>query len=212
LAHGHGRFYDRLTGDIQNAEEHMTDIKRMEKPTDLICEMCGKPLVIKWGKHGSFIACTGYPDFPSRSAEADLEKLEKEIAVRRQRTLKDIATHRGKIEARYETELERLEKGIVARRVEHRKGVERLKNIKARNAADLEKLEKRTIERQLNDRNGIEHRLESIQARYPQMNQFYDLDLRDIADGVTLSWQRKEVSARIPASCRSTCRTSTKLT
>jgi len=34
----------------------------MEKPTDLICEKCGKPLVIKWGKHGSFIACTGYPE------------------------------------------------------------------------------------------------------------------------------------------------------
>ena len=40
----------------------MTDIKRMEKPTDLICEKCGKPMVIKWGRHGSFIACTGYPE------------------------------------------------------------------------------------------------------------------------------------------------------
>jgi ssDNA-binding Zn-finger/Zn-ribbon topoisomerase 1 len=40
----------------------MTDIKRMEKPTDLVCEKCGKPMVIKWGRHGSFIACTGYPD------------------------------------------------------------------------------------------------------------------------------------------------------
>ena len=37
----------------------MTDIKRMERPTDLICDKCGKPMVIKWGKHGSFIACTG---------------------------------------------------------------------------------------------------------------------------------------------------------
>ena len=41
---------------------NMTDIKRMEKPTDLICEKCGKPMVIKWGRHGSFIACTGYPE------------------------------------------------------------------------------------------------------------------------------------------------------
>ena len=40
----------------------MTDIKRMEVPTDFICEKCGKPMVIKWGKHGSFIACTGYPE------------------------------------------------------------------------------------------------------------------------------------------------------
>jgi len=55
-------FYDRFTKDIEHAEEHMTDVKRMEKPTDLTCEKCSKPLVIKWGKHGSFIACTGYPD------------------------------------------------------------------------------------------------------------------------------------------------------
>ena len=55
-------FYDRFTTDLTHAEQHMTDIKRMERPTDLICEKCGKPLVIKWGKHGSFIACTGYPE------------------------------------------------------------------------------------------------------------------------------------------------------
>jgi DNA topoisomerase-1 len=73
-----GEFYDRLTGDIQHAEEHMTDIKRMEKPTDLICEKCGKPLVIKWGKHGSFIACTGYPDCTyTRELTVDLPDVDK---------------------------------------------------------------------------------------------------------------------------------------
>jgi DNA topoisomerase I len=40
----------------------MTNIKRMEKPTAFTCDKCGKPLVIKWGKHGSFLACTGYPE------------------------------------------------------------------------------------------------------------------------------------------------------
>jgi DNA topoisomerase-1 len=55
-------FYDRFQRDLDHAARHMTDIKRMEKPTDLICEKCGKPMVIKWGKHGSFIACTGYPE------------------------------------------------------------------------------------------------------------------------------------------------------
>jgi DNA topoisomerase-1 len=55
-------FYVRFTHDLEHAAEHMTDIKRMERPTDQICDKCGKPLVIKWGKHGSFIACTGYPD------------------------------------------------------------------------------------------------------------------------------------------------------
>jgi DNA topoisomerase-1 len=40
----------------------MTNVKRMEKPTGQACDKCGKPLVIKWGRHGSFIACTGYPE------------------------------------------------------------------------------------------------------------------------------------------------------
>ncbi len=55
-------FYDRFTKSLEHAAQNMTDIKRMEEPTDLSCEKCGKPLVIKWGKHGRFIACTGYPE------------------------------------------------------------------------------------------------------------------------------------------------------
>ncbi len=55
-------FYEKFRADLVRAETEMTDIKRMEKPTDLVCDKCGKPMVIKWGRHGSFIACTGYPD------------------------------------------------------------------------------------------------------------------------------------------------------
>ncbi len=70
-------FYDRFTKDLDHASEHMTDIKRMERPTDLLCEKCGKPLVIKWGKHGSFIACTGYPECTyTRELTVDLPDVE----------------------------------------------------------------------------------------------------------------------------------------
>ena len=55
-------FYERFQKDLDHAERHMTDIKRMEEPTGEICEKCGKPLVIKWGRFGKFIACTGYPE------------------------------------------------------------------------------------------------------------------------------------------------------
>jgi DNA topoisomerase-1 len=55
-------FYERFQKDLDHAERHMTDIKRMEEPTGEDCEKCGKPLVIKWGKFGKFIACTGYPE------------------------------------------------------------------------------------------------------------------------------------------------------
>jgi len=55
-------FYEKFQKDLDHAALHMTDIKRMEEPTDQICEKCGKPMVIKWGRHGKFIACTGYPE------------------------------------------------------------------------------------------------------------------------------------------------------
>jgi len=55
-----GEFYKKFAKDLRYAEKHMENIKRMEKPTDEKCERCGAPLVIKWGKHGSFYACSTY--------------------------------------------------------------------------------------------------------------------------------------------------------
>ena len=40
----------------------MRDVKREEMPTDEVCEKCGKPMVIKWGRNGHFLACSGYPE------------------------------------------------------------------------------------------------------------------------------------------------------
>ncbi|MBX9603276.1 MAG: type I DNA topoisomerase [Bryobacteraceae bacterium] len=71
-------FYQRFQKDLEHAEQHMTDIKRMEKPTDLVCDKCGKPMVIKWGRHGSFIACTGYPECSNtRELTVDLPDVDK---------------------------------------------------------------------------------------------------------------------------------------
>ena len=55
-----GDFYKKFQKDLRYAEKHMENIKRMEKPTDEKCERCGAPLVIKWGRHGSFYACSTY--------------------------------------------------------------------------------------------------------------------------------------------------------
>ncbi|MCL6545998.1 MAG: type I DNA topoisomerase [Bryobacteraceae bacterium] len=71
-------FYEKFSADLSRAEKHMTDIKRMEKPTDLVCDKCGKPMVIKWGRHGSFIACTGYPECTNtRELNVDLPDVDK---------------------------------------------------------------------------------------------------------------------------------------
>ena len=44
------------------AEREMVDIKGEGIPTDVKCEKCGKPMVIRLGRNGQFLACTGYPE------------------------------------------------------------------------------------------------------------------------------------------------------
>src|SRR5438067_3035860 len=55
-------FYEPFKKSLKAAEKSMRDVKREEQPTDLICEKCGSPMVIKWGRMGRFLACSGYPD------------------------------------------------------------------------------------------------------------------------------------------------------
>ena len=53
----HGGFQERL----ERAKTEMRDVKREEIPTEHVCHLCGEPMVLKWGRNGSFIACKGYP-------------------------------------------------------------------------------------------------------------------------------------------------------
>ena len=55
-------FYRPFQKRLNKAHVEMRDIKRQEIPTEHQCEKCHRPMIIKWGRHGSFLACTGYPD------------------------------------------------------------------------------------------------------------------------------------------------------
>ncbi|HEY1556411.1 MAG TPA: type I DNA topoisomerase [Kofleriaceae bacterium] len=57
-----GAFYAPFQLELAKAETEMRDVKREEIPTEWTCEKCGKPMVIKWGRNGSFLACQGYPE------------------------------------------------------------------------------------------------------------------------------------------------------
>ena len=59
------RFWKRFNAELGKAEAEMRDVKREEIETDEVCEKCGKPMVIKWGRFGRFLACTGYPECKS---------------------------------------------------------------------------------------------------------------------------------------------------
>jgi DNA topoisomerase-1 len=55
-------FYEPFKESVDKASTNMRNIKRMEEETDLKCQKCGLPMVIKWGKAGSFLGCSGYPN------------------------------------------------------------------------------------------------------------------------------------------------------
>ena len=58
------RFYDNFEKTLECAEKAM-DGKRLRVPdeeTDEVCDVCGKPMVIKIGRFGKFLACSGFPD------------------------------------------------------------------------------------------------------------------------------------------------------
>jgi len=56
------QFYKPFSKDLATASEEMLSVKGVGIPTDLKCPQCAKPVRIKVGKNGHFLACTGYPD------------------------------------------------------------------------------------------------------------------------------------------------------
>ena len=55
-------FYGKFTKDLAHATENIKNKKKMEIPTDEICEKCGSGMVIKFGRFGQFLACSNYPE------------------------------------------------------------------------------------------------------------------------------------------------------
>lgn len=55
-------FYGPFEKDLKVANKKMRDLKKEEIPTDIVCEKCSKMMIIKWGRNGHFLACSGYPE------------------------------------------------------------------------------------------------------------------------------------------------------
>jgi DNA topoisomerase-1 len=56
------RFYGPFESELQAAEQKLPRLELRDEPTDEICPACGRPMVIKNGRFGKFISCTGYPE------------------------------------------------------------------------------------------------------------------------------------------------------
>lgn len=54
-------YYESIKGLIDNVDLKGSK-KKFEEQTDVLCNKCGNPMVIKWGKRGKFLACSNYPD------------------------------------------------------------------------------------------------------------------------------------------------------
>lgn len=55
-------FYKPFNRDLKDAAKTLGRVKPEDIPTDQTCEKCGKPMVIRWGRHGRFMACSGFPE------------------------------------------------------------------------------------------------------------------------------------------------------
>ena len=66
-------FYPDLDEAVQNAEKELEEVKIEDEVTDVICEQCGRNMVVKYGPHGKFLACPGFPD--CRNTKPYLEKI-----------------------------------------------------------------------------------------------------------------------------------------
>ena len=81
-------FYPDLNEAVNRAEEELQKVKIEDEVSDVICEQCGRNMVVKYGPHGKFLACPGFPD--CRNTKPYLEKIGvpcpkcgKEIVLRR---------------------------------------------------------------------------------------------------------------------------------
>ena len=55
-------FYPDLMLAVENASNELEDIKIEDEQTDIRCELCGRMMVVKYGPHGKFLACPGFPE------------------------------------------------------------------------------------------------------------------------------------------------------
>ncbi len=55
-------FYGPFAGELESAQQKLPRLELRDEPTDEICPNCGRPMVIKTGRFGKFISCTGYPE------------------------------------------------------------------------------------------------------------------------------------------------------
>ena len=66
-------FYPDLEEAVEIAESQLQKVKIEDEVTDVVCEECGRNMVVKYGPHGKFLACPGFPD--CRNTKPYLEKI-----------------------------------------------------------------------------------------------------------------------------------------
>ena len=66
-------FYPDLDEAVKTAQKELEQVKIEDEVTDVICEQCGRNMVIKYGPHGKFLACPGFPD--CKNTKPYLEKI-----------------------------------------------------------------------------------------------------------------------------------------
>ena len=66
-------FYPDLEEAVEKAEKELEEVKIEDEVSDVVCELCGRQMVIKYGPHGKFLACPGFPE--CRNTKTYFEKI-----------------------------------------------------------------------------------------------------------------------------------------
>lgn len=56
------KFNSAFEGELQGAQQQMKSLKKEEKETDIDCDKCGKKMLLRWGKSGEYLVCSGKPE------------------------------------------------------------------------------------------------------------------------------------------------------
>ena len=94
-------FYPDLEEAVQIAEKELEQVKIEDEVSDVVCDQCGRRMVIKYGPHGKFLACPGFPE--CKNTKTYFEKIGvscpkcgKDIVIRKTRCGEETVPGQGK--------------------------------------------------------------------------------------------------------------------
>ncbi len=95
------KFYHAFDKELSGAKEGMKSLKKEEVLTDIVCDKCGEKMILRWGKHGEYLVCSGRPKCKNKKnarvdASGKIEVVETEIKGKCPKCTGNLVEKRGR--------------------------------------------------------------------------------------------------------------------